>query len=267
MLRRFFFSLLVCVGTALPALEHKPVLRALVACDMLSNIKVGTTADAVRMKRNIATIARLLGIPSKITAFRRGETTVPRIRKWISSLPRNNKDIVFFYFSGHGGRVGKSQGRWPYIVCSNKNPRKRPGALMGKTICHELSKKKSRLTIVMFDSCNNSLRMKGPMDAPPDFFDVDESELPQLTKLFLQTRGTIISSASSPEEKAFTLVQAPFAGGIITSSVLFSLKYYAKGPDVTWNTVFLGSSLFCQKIHEGQHPQHSIRLSRNAPAR
>ena len=195
--------------------------------------------------------------------------TVPRIQKWISSLPRKGKDIVLFYYSGHGGRVGKKgkkvekiQGRWPLIFCPKKNPDKPPGVLVGKTICRQITRKKPRLAIVLFDSCNSLLGARGLLDEPSStFLDVDQTKLPQLKKLFLKKRGTIIASAASPREFAFGLNQGPFAGGLFTSSLLYSLKYYAKGPDVTWNTVFLGSSLLCQRYSQGkQHPQHSIRL-------
>ena len=267
MLRAIFVVFLFCFGTAASALEHKPVLRALIACDLISyNLRGGTRADAIRMRQNISAIARLLGISSKITTLHKGQMTVPRIRKWIASLPKNGNDIAFFYYSGHGGRTGRSQGRWPFIVCPKKPPSKRPVVFMGKTICRQILRKKPRLAVVLFDSCNNQIRMKGPLDElPSNFFDVDETELPQLKKLFLESRGAVIASASSPGEKAFTLVQGPFSGGIFTTSVLFSLKYYTPGADVSWNTLFLGSNLLCQRIFHGeQNPQCSIRLSRKA---
>ena len=258
---RGIFVFLLTFGPTLLAREHKPVLRALVACDLIANnIKEGSTADFIRMKRNLSLIAKELGIPSRITAPRRGSLSTQKIQKWLSSLRKNSNDIVVFYFSGHGGRVSQSQGQWPFIICSKRDIRKRAQVLMGKAICNRISKKKPRLAIIMFDSCNNQIYQKALQEeSSQTALDVTPSMLPQLQKLFLQSRGVVIASAASPGEIAVTSVQGPLSGGIFTTGFLFSLKYYAQDQNATWNDVFLGTSLFCRRFYQGkQNPQYRV---------
>ena len=256
----FFLVLLFSIGASLPAQEQKTVFRALVACDLVSkSIKLGSTADFVRMKRNLSAIASQLGLPLRMTALRKGSLTVPRIKKWISSLPKGSNDIVVFYYSGHGGRAKSSQGRWPFIICPKMGSKGRPKLFMGKTICDQIVKKNPRLSLIMFDSCNNQVREKAPVPLYTAL-DIDSSMLPQLRGLFLQSRGVVIASAASPGEIAVTAVQGPLSGGIFTTGFLFSLKLFANKPNATWDDVFLGTSLFCRRFYHGrQNPQYSIK--------
>jgi hypothetical protein len=70
----------------------------------------------------------------------------------------------------------------------------------------------------------------------------------------------IISSAASPGEIAVTAVRGPVLGGILTTGFLFSLKYYSRDSNVTWDQVFSGATLFCQKFYQGrQNPRYVIK--------
>ena len=262
LLKFFLFFLLVCEGNPLPAREKKITLRALVACDLISeNIRQGSAADLSRMKRNLAAIAKQLGVAHKITVLRNKALTVPRVKKWMSSLHEKSNDIVVFYYSGHGGRTGSSQGPWPFIVCPRQGINERPKVLMGKAIYKQIAKKSPRLGIIMFDSCNNRIQRKSPQTLPPHVtLDIDKTPLPGLKSLFLEQRGIIISSAASPGEVAVTAIRGPVLGGIFTTGFLFSLKYYARNPNASWDEVLSGATLFCQKFYQGrQNPRYIIR--------
>jgi hypothetical protein len=260
--RKILLFLFICIGTCLSAREGKTTLRALVACDLISeNIRDGSAADLSRMKKTLASIAKQLGVASKITVLQKGSLTVPKVKKWLSSLQEKSNDIVFFYYSGHGGRVGSSQGPWPFIVCPRKGLNKPAKVLMGKTVYKQISKKNPRLGIIMFDSCNNRIQRKSPQILPPHLtLDFDNDDLPGLKQLFLDQRGIIISSAASPGEVAVTAIRGPVLGGIFTTGFLFSLKYYAKNPNASWNDVLSGATLFCQKFYQGrQNPRYIIK--------
>lgn len=261
-LKWFLFFLFICGGSTLPAREKKITLRALVACDLISeNIRQGSAADLTRMKRNLAAIAKQLGVAHKITVLRNGSLSVSRVKKWISSLQEKSNDIVFFYYSGHGGRTGSSQGPWPFIVCPRREINKQAKVFMGKAIYNQIVKKKPRLGIIMFDSCNNRIQKKNPELLPSRMtLDFDKTPLPGLKRLFLEQRGIIISSAASPGEVAVTAIRGPILGGIFTTGFLFSLKYYAQNPHTSWDEVLSGATLFCQKFYQGrQNPRYIIR--------
>ena len=113
----FLLTAIVLSHNILPGKESTPSLRALVACDLIStNIQKGSQADLDRIKKSISNIAHQLNIHRRITVLDRKKFKVNNVSRWLSSIKPNSKDIVLFYFSGHGGRLRSSQGPWPFLV-------------------------------------------------------------------------------------------------------------------------------------------------------
>ena len=261
---RWCVIFLLCLHGFLPAAGSRPKLRALVACDLVStNIRRGSKADLKRVKTTLANIAHQLKIHYQITTLNKKNFQPKRIMQWLSSIPSHSNDIVFFYFSGHGGRRGKGQSKWPFVVFPQKNSTMAT-AVLGDAVYRYLRKKQPRLTIILLDSCNNVVQIKGMETLGQQILPAIERTpyLPGLKTLFLHSSGSIIASASSPGEVAYTTVKGKILGGIYTTGWLFSLRYFAENPNVRWDDVFRGASAFCQKFYQGkQTPQYSIHTS------
>jgi hypothetical protein len=258
-------TLIFFVQTLLPARESKPIFRALIACDITSkNIHKGSHADLVRMKKSCIAIAKQLGISSKLTVLQGKRFAAKNITKWIANIPSHSKDIIFFYYSGHGGRSPSLQDPWPFMVFPlKKNPHKAQ-SLLGGTVYRNLRQKNPRLSIIIFDSCNNIIRRKGPELLSQSIFPIitQHPALPGLKKLFLNTRGMITSCAAKPGETALTTVRGKVIGGVFTTGLLLSIKYFANQPNTNWNNIFSGASLYCHKHYPGrQHPIYVIETS------
>lgn len=249
--------LLALATIQLSAGEHKPTIRALIACDMTSkDIRAGSKADKNRMKKSLSNIARLLGLQSKITVLPSRSFTPHSATQWLKKIPPNSNDIIIFYFSGHGGRIKKFKAPWPFLVFPGRSSSETPRLLIGDNVCSFIAQKQPRFALIMFDSCNNFFREKG-VAAPKNIHACIQKnkQLSGLKKLFLQTRGILVASAASPGELAVTSVRGSLTGGIFTTGFILSLKQLSQKPNPTWKEVFLGTSEFCGHYFLGkQHP-------------
>lgn len=247
----------------LSAKALKPTFRALIACDMTSkDIRLGSRSDMDRMKKSCLAIAQQLGLTPKITTLQGKYFTVKKVSKWLDSIPSRSGDIVLFYYSGHGGRYSSVKDPWPFLIFPlRKNPRKAK-ALMGGSIYQYLRKKQARLSVIIFDSCNNSFQRKDGEFLSDELILptlTPSSPLPGLKNLFLHTKGIITSCAAKPGETAVTTVRGKITGGIFTTGFLYSVKYFAMQPNANWNDVFSGASAYCARYYQGrQHPIYTI---------
>lgn len=265
----YIVALFLLINGFLLSREHNPSFRALIACDMASqDIRQGSRADLVRMKKSLNAIAQQLKITPKIVTLKGKNFTAKNVAKWLHALPSHTDDIVFFYYSGHGGRYSSFKDPWPFLLFPSKNREKRAIAVVGGSVYRFLRQKDPRLSIIIFDSCNNVFQKKEGAFLSPQQTPVISrtSQLPGLKSLFLNIRGTITSCASRPGEVAVTTVRGKVIGGIFTSGLLYSMQYLATNPNVTWNEVLAGASSYCQRYYQGrQHPIYMIEPSA-APA-
>ena len=260
-----FVPLFFLLPMFLTAREAKPTFHALIVCDMDSkDIQRGSRADMVRMKKSLLAISHQLEISPKVAILQGKQFTTKNVTQWLRSLPSHSNDIVFFYYSGHGGRVASRHDSWPFMIFPTKNDPKHADALMGKEVYRYLQQKHPRLSVIMFDSCNNSVQTKNAASLSQAMVPVlsKKTYLPGLATLFLKTRGIITSCAASPGETAATTVQGNVTGGVFTTGFLYSLMYYATNSSVSWKDIFSGTSSYCYNHNHGrQHPVYSIEIA------
>ncbi len=255
-------SLFLCFQPFLPARATKPALRALIACDMTShNIRRGSRADRIRMKKTCQIIAKQLGIKAKITVLHGKKFGIKHVSRWINAIPSHCKDILFFYYSGHGGRYRSLKDPWPFMIFPLYHRPQKAKPLMGASVYQLLAKKSARLAIILFDSCNRYFQKKSAdLPSPQMTLSLSPTQaLPGLQTLFLKTRGIITSCAAQPGESAITTVRGQILGGIFTTGFLLSMAHVATQPVATWEQVFAETVLYCHNYCDGrQTPVYSI---------
>lgn len=257
-------SCFLFANTLLPAKEHKPTLRALIACDTFSqNILSGSKSDIFRIHKSLQAIAFQLHIKLQLTMFTGSRLNSSNVRRWLQSIPKSSQDIVFFYYSGHGTRQLYDQSPWPTLIFPKKNNRL-PQMYQGASVQKFLQQRNPRLSIIFFDCCNGFasrrpsnllVRSFGPILCKKAF-------LPGLKTLFLETRGMITASAASPGELATTFIRGRLTGGVFTTGFIFALQQLAKQPQVSWTDVMQSTKAFSAEITQGdQHPFYDVLKS------
>lgn len=179
-----------------------------------------------------------------------------RLKKELNDLVLEEKDVVWFYYSGHGKNDNKSQ--WPTLLLPGYDQ-------INLANIHELlSSKEARLTMVMADCCNyvdhsdySTLQAKAPLN--PD----------ACRRLFYEATGSILISSSQRGELSTYFHNV---GGLFTSSLVDVLSESLRQrqlTNVSWQNVFpkveAATDEICAYFNKTQHPQaHGISEVRYA---
>ncbi len=144
--------LLLLAGPAALA-QNKPTLKMLmVICDDYESPENNKIAQSVRF--DLATMTRLLDILEKRnivnverTLLQGRKATLKNINATLNALNAGPNDVVWFYFSGHGGMEnGKT-----FLSTSDEKD------LPRSTLQNILNAKPARLKILMTDACSNDV--------------------------------------------------------------------------------------------------------------
>jgi hypothetical protein len=248
--------LIIAFQCCVSATEEKPCLHVFLMCDTVSsNIKKASFADLKNMKRATSLIARRLKIKKKTIVLKGKKMTSGPLKKWVSSPLFSSKDIVIFYYSGHGFHEQKVQTPWPSFILGNCSRNRT--AFNGEKIYQQLKRRAPRLLIILFDCCNHEMTKNILPFAKRPLVSLHKP-LPGLNTLFEQAKGTITISASSPGEYSIALVGGRNIGSLFTSQFLFSLLHECQEPDVTWEKVLKKTATQCSKLTDGS--QNAVGL-------
>ncbi|NJN78684.1 MAG: caspase family protein [Saprospiraceae bacterium] len=137
--------------------------------------------------------------------------------------PKSN-DIVLFIYRGHGFRWSDQSEPWPQMDLRNGNyGRISQSTSVGLTqVFNIIRSKNARLNIVLADCCNNDIGINRKTETPLDDLESKGSyDADKLKKLFLESKGSIISCAASPGEYSWVNTTK---GGFYTLSFIESLR-------------------------------------------
>lgn len=221
------------------------------------------TADFQRMNIEFKTMANFIGYKADIQVYKDTQSQFCRekLDAALDNLTCGKDDIVFFYYSGHGGRRKDNvTDQFPHmqLIVNPYHARWNPSDYypLSKVLAR-IKAKNPRLTIVLGDLCNSYSNiipskelpeMKGATKmskAPCDFY----------RDLFLSVKGHIITASSKPGETS-----AAFnAGGAYTigfSEALQTMVSENMKPD--WEVLLEASKLRTQHLTRGSHMQTPI---------
>lgn len=206
---------------------------------------VGDTNDASlgnAMHKNINSfhaelqkISILTGLELHAIVVTGTETKLERVLSHVENMDVQADDVVITYFSMHGYRTPSKQNQWPNVFFGQEG-----AGLDLDYVVQEIIQKNPRLYLAMADSCNNVI----PDGYIPTIakmalnFQLLLNEQKNYKKLFVESRGIIISSGSEPGQYSWG---NPYVGTFLTMSFLTTLKNSVGKPEVTWFDVIEGT--------------------------
>lgn len=214
-----------------------------------NSIGQSVEVDLKRMSLEMTTIAKSIGYPLK-KHFYYGPTESfnhVNLEKVLTNLSCGPDDVVFFFYSGHGGRALNEKTDFPemclYVNSENLyNSKSQHYPLYD--VYTRIRKKNPRLTIVMGDLCNSPMNLyRNENNASKGATILSKGTCNVYQNLFLNTRGGLIAASSEPKYPSSCYVFQDNgkwynAGGFLTHSFLRVLQYFVgHNEDVSWTSL------------------------------
>lgn len=142
---------------------------------IVANTREQTIGEACRLDKErsievFSDFADYLGIKMVLDTIAGENYNKKNVEKAIRNLKPTAKDIVIFYYSGHGYRKSNEKRRFPFIDLRAKpSDNYLVETLNMEDIYRTLQKKGARLTLVLSDCCNSDVEAV-PVQAPKPFF-------------------------------------------------------------------------------------------------
>jgi len=204
--------------------------------------------DAQKAIRMFDTVAMSLGIRNNLiidTVF--GEQySKANVLNAINKLKPAKKDIVVFYYTGHG-YTDTTQPKKLYPFMDLRDPRIRPipgldhSNLNLEDIYESIKKKGARVNLVIGDCCNDKMNSYARILPPPPRPGRPRSDsilvIENLKALFLpKAPQSFLLAAASKYEKAFTNTRT---GSFYTNNLLQTIRtrFYRRSEKVNWQDI------------------------------
>jgi hypothetical protein len=181
------------------------------------------SVDQKAMETEFKEISKAIGMPFKKYVVAGEEFTKANLEKTLANLKVASNDVVIFYYSGHGFRWSDQTDSYPQLDMRYSEYTKLSAntSVSLSSVYHAITGKNARLNLIMGDCCNSDI---GRNQFTNSSFMASRSfqgaEIEKLKRLFLQSKGNLMFSGSSPGEFAWCNVN----GGFFTLSFLQALK-------------------------------------------
>ncbi|HMK19034.1 MAG TPA: hypothetical protein VK492_12595 [Chitinophagaceae bacterium] len=246
----------------LPKLETTKLHLIIVANTNDVSIGKSCETDRERLIKEFQQTANALGIGFKDYVVEGDDFSKANLLSTLSDVYPGNNDIVLFIYRGHGFRWANENEKWPRLalfygktrpVTDNSN------SINLKEVKNILDKKGARLSIVLGDCCNNGdgisvMTSNAYWDSQVTAF----TDVSKLRNLFINSKGSIISSAAQPGEVSY----AGYDGGLYTRSFIsaldFETSYSTRTGATKWDNILSSTvkiaynkSLYCKSTQTG----------------
>jgi len=236
---------------SLPASES--TLHAIIAADTHDKM-VGKSVgiDLQNVEQLLRSIQDNTGLTLQTHSFSGDEFTRNNVNYALNQLSVGPNDVVIFYYSGHGLNLSKGS-KWPALVFDNS-------FWDLDKVRSQIKAKNPRFLMVIADACNNlapvisSYRGTGSKGMP---------RAKNYQALFLNYRGDIIASSSSPGQKSWG---SNGNGGFFTEAFLNHLnEELASASTPSWQAIMERAKNPLPTYDPDQpfqHPQYEINIRR-----
>lgn len=225
-----------------------PVMHLIMVADVEDrSIGKSTARDQQDITTTFTKISRELGVEIKDYQFAGRTFNKADIMYNLSQMSIGTDDIVIYYYSGHGYNDTQKTSEYPTMALD--------GVDLGlEEVYNELQAKNARLTLIIGDMCNSlpeDRRAVGRREHTP-FKSGYLFDTQKLNKLFLQSKGFLISTSSQKGEWSFcmnnpdgSMGNGQFTHAFIESVIKEASKVSAS--DAEWRDLFVRAY---NKAHE-----------------
>lgn len=244
--------LFFAISSHLFSSQEKVTLRALLVTDTYAHeTEKATELDLDHMKKSVAALAHHLQVGLQVRVVKGNRCRIPSIKKALLPLKQYPKDIVLFYYSGHGDK-DPAGSLWPAVYPSGE---KNWTGLLGSSIVSFFQAHHHRFAILLFECCNTSV-CSGPYVSVPKGRSLRiTTPLPGLKSLFLKSRGLLVACGASHGEYGTCFDET---GSVFTNGFFRSLNELCLKRTVSWPEIFSRTTLYCRDHGSKKYPQHPI---------
>ena len=165
-------------------------------------------------------IAQYAGLTLNFQSLSGQQLSVAATRQLIDALPVGADDVVYFFYSGHGGNPGDR--RWPvlyYTTTTNAD-----NVSMDEVV-EALVPKNPRLLIVLADCCNSYPWQTGRPRAVFQNIAASAQGIANYQRLFATFQGSVLSSGCAPGQYS---LGAAGSGGVFVNNFMNALQSLAE---------------------------------------
>lgn len=211
-----------------------------VANTVIGDIGPSCVADRDKLDYEFKSIAEALGVGYAKYIVDGDNFNKATVQSTLNGFSCGTNDIVVFVYRGHGFRWDNQTDIYPmmdlrtngYAVAISKNT-----SLGLSEVYNTLKSKGARLSLILADCCNNKVGISQTttfsfLNSQAD----NKPDVNKLKKLFMTSRGTLISAAARSGEYSWA---NPF-GGFYTLSFLQAMKEkisYLNNGTYSWNDI------------------------------
>lgn len=246
----FYFCTLIVPILTLSSVTFAAKLHTIIVADV-NDVGIGADQDVAAIQKFTNTVRRATCLEGQDTVIEARKGQQKAIEDTLQRLSVGPDDVVFFYYSGHGANPGGGD-RWPIMAVEGQSG---SGRIKLSWVKDTLLSKNPRFLITMADACNVFV---------PGITQRSRKEAQQpsgLKKLFLNYKGYIIASSSTPEQYSFG---DPQQGGRFTKQFLDSFNQVQALSDANWDMIKEKSTQKIQINHpdqSNQQPQMKVSLT------
>lgn len=244
----FGLFLLIPIGMFTPAADAQTIHSLLVIMDADASIGPSVAADMKKVENLLRDInaKRVCHVEKTVLRSRVDTATADEIKRWLKNVRPGSDDVVFVYFSGHGGMLNNKT----YIALQGN-------ILYRSELVRDMeSARNCRLKILITDACSSEVGRESPPTLNPTL----ESAL---RDLFVLHKGFLHLSAATEGEYAWGTSPNPQGrggGGFFTLSLVNTIYEYPD-PDgngfVSWKEVFEATKKKTMALFDTAYPHFS----------
>ena len=229
-MKKIFFLMIALVAVLFAGTLKAQTMHGIIVAN-IDDPSIGESClkDSYTMEVEMMAIAAACGYEANVVTISGDDYSYSNVEKAVQRLKVGSNDMVFFYYTGHGGRAVDDKSRYPQMALGHTDREMMPLYKVDEWI----ASKSPKFRIVMADCCNSFVAGMSAKDLMlSEETRIKGSAEKNYKSLFGSVSGNVLVCSSSVGEPSAALTE----GGAFTLSFLKELSSMVNGntqPD--WN--------------------------------